>query len=289
MTGLLTGATGSGKSSQLALLAQSLYQKTGLPLRIYHGDPGGYESLRPFITKGVIDLIDLFTVSPWKPYEQAVKGLVWDPDTNGWGEGSAVSGWAFEGLSSWCSLMAIDIHNQAASGKNIGGSASLNVKMADGAILTQLSQANFGQIQSRIKKLCWESLNLQRGAGEGKVVIWTALDAEGEDEAGGQRVLGSKLIGKALTNEVAQWFNYTFHLERLPQAGKEVHRLYTKLATAETNMSVWATANERMPIWLDANGEVCSITTPDYIEPANIVKALQMVEDAHLAAASAIG
>lgn len=275
----LVGPTGSGKTTQIGILAQAIHKDTGKITRVYTADRGGVVSLEPLEARGIVEIVDLESI-PWSGITAASEGKVLRPNkasVPAWTVDHANVGmFAFEGMTAFCNLYALGIQKLALEGHDIGGAAkAVQTFRSEGGEhqITQLTKPNIGQIQGMITKAVNTSSHLPG------IVLWTALDEMGEDEAG-QRTIGARVQGRALTTATFPWFNFTFRLTVVPEFGAENHRLYLKQHIDPTSMAQ-GISNLRLPITLTDDGELSVPDVPEFLEPANIVKALGVCWAAH--------
>jgi energy-coupling factor transporter ATP-binding protein EcfA2 len=282
---LLVGPTGSGKSTQLGELAEIVSKQTSgqKHLRLYTADPGGYRSLKPHINLGLIQVVELKATNPWA-YEWACDGMLPDPtgEHKKWildAEANAnVGGWAFEGLTSFGNGLMGNLAARAALGDNVGGekviivpgnsSSSIGPKGADGITVGGNNRSHYGIVQGRLRELVYRTHRLPG------IVIWTALDSAGEDKEGMQRVVGARVAGKALIDEVPAWFTYTLHMVvNVDDGERPRHRMYLMHHRDESTPGALALANTRQPLGLDQ-------PLPPYVEPASVKRVFELIEGA---------
>lgn len=270
----LYGDTGSGKTTQLGVHAKALYKKKGKKTRLYAADMGGFGSIQPLVTVGVIDVVPLLpTDDPW----------IW---INNSAEGKGLNGEELNPDEIGC--LAYDsatsngealLTNCANAPFQIGSQKTQKFTVNRGANTLQVGMTNenhFGVVQGFMLNMIWKSTWLTK---RGPDVIWTfsILRGEGPDQI---PVLGPKLAGKALTAAIPKWFNYTFMLTSIPELDKAPrHVLY--LQEQPNEFGSVSFGNLRFP--LDAVTEA-----PISIEPADIEKALEAVGVANEEAESAL-
>lgn len=281
LTILLFGGTGSGKTPMIGELAEYFYKTQKKRTRLNTADKGGWVSIRPYVELGIIDLVEL-EGDPFVWTSKVVKGMklkngVWvdakDPD---------IVLYAFEGFTSICAELMTWMAQASARGVNIGGQGSFNFQAGTGKDSMKVgsnNQAHFGVAQQQVYEYATQSQSLPG------TILWTAGDSAGKDDASGG-VIGPQLVGKAKTPEVPQWFKYTFHLvkETLPGEEKTKHTLHMRdhVEMNSVGMSV-GISNARVPL---AGEDTTPI--PAKIEPASIVKALELLESRQTAAKDAI-
>lgn len=271
---LLYGRTRSGKSTQIGLLAEDIYRRTKKITRLATADRGGVGPIQPYIDLGIIELIEQGSTDPWIFWNKVVRGF--SRDTTGkWiaGDNGNVGMFAFESLTAFGDSLMNSMAIKASENQNIGGGANISFQVSGDGESLKISgnnMAHFGVAQNRITDEVWTSQRL-----EAPYVLWTASVSKDDDQAASGKVLGPQIVGKALTAEVPRWFNLTFRIDAIPaQSGKaERHLLYLGNHMDVTAGNAVGLGNTRTP--LDA-GEL-----PPTIEPANIVKALSLIEGGH--------
>jgi hypothetical protein len=171
-----------------------------------------------------------------------------------------------------------DLARKAAAGTNIGGQAPA-IKFREGEVsIAGNAPAHYGNVQLQLTMACQESFHLPDA-----YVLWTALARRASDNDTNATILGPQIVGKALTSEVPRWFVYTFRVMATPPdsltkaAGKHVllHEDHTDI----TMPGAKGLGNSRAP--LDAPA------VPP-IEPASLVKALELIQSGTRAAEAAI-
>jgi hypothetical protein len=132
--------------------------------------------------------------------------------------------------------------------------------------------------QSRITEEVWESQKLPASS----FVLWTASVSKDEDATSSGKVLGPQVCGKALTSEVPRWFQLTFRIDALPaQNGKpERHILYLGNSIDINSGNAVGLGNTRTPLGAP--------DLPPTIEPASLVKAIQLIDTASTTALDAM-
>ncbi len=267
---LLYGRTRSGKTSQLGELAEYVKATTGLKTRVYTIDKGGYDVLLPYITLGIIEVVEQLSSSPWMFLDKAVHGFTRDPQGKWVTSSDPIGMYAFEGLTPFADALMSDMAKKAASGTNIGGGGNVSFKdTSDGESMTigGHNMAMYGICQARLTDSVWESQKLNA-----PYILWTASASKDDDLNAGGKVIGPAMVGKALTAEIPRWFNLTFRIDALPaQMGKpERHILYL-------GNNVDISAGNAVGL---GNTRACmdAAPLPASIEPASVVQALTLIE-----------
>ena len=180
--------------------------------------------------------------------------------------------YAFESLRGIAEALMLDMARKAGQGINIGGGANIAFAVqGDGETLkiSGSNMAHYGVAQSRMTDEVWESQKLPA-----QYIMWTSSVSKDEDGVSSGKVIGPDVIGKALTAEVPRWFHYSLRLDVLPaQQGKgERHLLYLGTHSDLGAGNAAALGNIRRPLDAPPLKELI-------IEPADIVKALQLIRD----------
>jgi hypothetical protein len=240
----------------------------------------------------LIEVIELYHINPWI-LEWAVEGRVPDKDDQKpWifdaNRNAPIGAWAFEGLTSFASLMMSSLAKRAAAGENHGGEANVKIvgnsakvgeNGAEGITVGGSNKAHYAIVQGRIRDLCFRSMRLPG------IVLWTALDQRGTDQEGMQTVLGPQVIGKALAEIVPQWFNLSFHLVSIPKEGNipPEYKLFVAPHRDQTAPGAVALANSRQPLDVPLDKKL-----PQAISPTSLTKALTLLQGAEEAATAAL-
>jgi energy-coupling factor transporter ATP-binding protein EcfA2 len=271
---LLYGRTRSGKSTQLSELAAHIYKTTGKLTRLYTADRGGVDPIQPLIDLGVIELVSMENTPVWIFLNKAVQGYV--RDTAGkWvpGKNENIGMFAFESMTAFADALMADMAIKAAAGVSIGGGANISFLAQGDGETVKISGSNmamYGCAQTRITEEVWTSQKLNA-----PYILWTASVSKDEDTASSNKVLGPAVCGKALTSEIPRWFQLTFRIDCLPaQSGKgERHILYLGNSVDVGAGNAVGLGNTRTPLGAP--------DLPTSIEPADLVKALEMIDNTY--------
>ena len=282
---LLYGSTNAGKSTQIGVLAEDIFKRTGKKTRVYTADRGGTDPIRPHVDLGIIEIVEIGDSDPWIFINKAVRGFIkidgkWVLDKE---RNSMVGFYAFESAHGIAKLMKLDMERKAGMGISIGGDTNSSFE-ANGEgeklkIGSTKGYQKFAIPQTRIQEEILESQRL-----DAEYVLWTAGASKDDDEVSANRVIGPDVIGKALTTTLPMDFNYTFRMSVIPsQGGKlERHLLYLGSHVDTLAGNTPSMGNIRRPLDAPPLKELI-------IEPADIVKALQVVRlDAAKAATEVI-
>lgn len=271
------GRTNSGKTAQIGELAEHVMKTEGKKTRLYTADRGGLDTIAPYIEEGIIEPYEIGDHNPWHFLHHACSGHIKDT-TGKWvqGDNSGIGMFAFESLRSFAEALMEDMKNQAAAGVNIGGGSNISFQVKEGTDALKVSGSNmahFGVAQSRMTEEVWKSQKLNAS-----YIVWTSSVSKDDDTMASGKVLGPDVVGKALTGEVPRWFNYTFRIDVVPaQMGQpEKHILYMGNHIDVGAGGAAGLGNIRMPL-----GTKLEKNT---IEPASVVKALEIIEAARRSA-----
>lgn len=268
---LMYARSRSGKTTLLGELAEYVYKTTGKKTRIYTADKGGIDPILPYINLGIIEVIEQGDTPIFIFLNKAVRGQVRDKDGK-WipGDLSNIGLVAFESMTAFADGMMSYCIQKASEGVSIGGGGNVTFNVAGDGESMKVGGSNmamYGIVQSRITDEVWESQKLPTD-----FIVWTASASKDEDQNAGGKVIGPSVIGKALTSEVPRWFNLCFRLDAIPaQQGKpERHILYLGNSVDLQAGNATGLGNTRTA--LD------STPLPASIEPASLVKAIEMID-----------
>jgi len=270
LTILLFGTTGSGKTALIGELAEHYYSKNKQITRLYTADRGGWATIKPHVTLGIVEVIPMFG-DPWVWINHAVKGDKWDPIAKVWKPGidPNVAMYAYEGMTSFADSMMAWMRDAATKGTNIGGAGSFSFTAKEGTDIIKVgsnNMAHYSVAQGQVYEVSTLSQYLPG------TVLWTAGDSRGDDDVSGG-VVGPQIAGKAKTGEAPRWFKYTFQIATDVMPGSEPkHVLYTDSHIEMNAKGAKAIANSRTPL---AGGDKVNI--PLKIEPASLVKVLELL------------
>lgn len=265
----LFGETGSGKTTLIGQYAKWVRRTRGLNTLLKASDLGGYHTIDPLVRAGVVEVDQLGPGDdPWIWINKGVSGE---------GLADSIGCEAFDSGTSQGEALLSAITK---AGFQVGQQATQTFRVNQGKETLSVSinnKAHYGVVQGFLLDAIWKSTWLTR---KGIDVIWTFSVDRGE-ESDRTPVLGPKLAGHALTAAIPKWFNYTFRVVSIPQDGlAPIHRLYLQEheELAGTGSSF---GNARIP--LEAQTPV-----PVYIEPASIMEAIQIIDQAQAEADAVI-
>lgn len=275
---LMYGRSRSGKSTCLAELAEHVFKSSGKRTRIYTADKGGVGPIQPYINLGIVEVVEQGDTDIFIFLSKAIRGMVRDAQGK-WvpGDNTKIGMFGFESMTAFADGLMAAMIKKISDGTNIGGGANVSFTVTSEGESLKVGGSNmalYGITQSQITDAVWQSQRLPVD-----YIVWTASASKDEDQTAGGKVIGPAVIGKALTAEVPRWFQYTFRLDSVPVQGKvevgkagERHILYLGNNLDMAAGNALGLGNTRVP--KDAP------ELPQTIEPASVVKALQLIDEA---------
>lgn len=215
-------STGLRKTTNIGRCAERWWRKFGLKTRLVSADGGGWETIQALVDAGIveawpitlwpnrIETIDLACQGYWpKNLTDPSAGL--DPPAAL--KDARVGLMAYEGLTSFGS------HVMSALKKpGVSLSQDPSYILKDGATsYAGGSMAAFGFVQDRIYDFVMKTHMIPYV----QKVIWTALEAKGEEEGTRIPVFGPAIEGKKATGKAGQWFGNLIHLEAVAERVEE--------------------------------------------------------------------
>ncbi len=178
---------------------------------------------------------------------------------------------AIESFTGFGDALMMYLAEEAAKGINIGGAANVAFNVvSDGETLKVggSNMAHYGICQTRLLSefLRSQKLNVP-------IVLWTASASKEDDQNNGGKIIGPAGPGKALTSEVPRHCDLCLPIDCLPaQMGKpERHIIYLGNSVDMNAGNALRLGNTRVPMGAEL---------PPSIEPASIVKVLEIIEEA---------
>lgn len=275
------GRTRSGKTSQISELAIYGMETTGKKSLVYSIDAGGIGPLGPAIDLSVVDLVLQENTSPWLFLDKVATGQV--RDANGKWVPADLSKYymvAIESLTGFGDAIMIDMATQAGNGINIGGQANVSFSVTSDNETIKIGGSNMAHYNVAQTRLLDKFLKSQRLIVP--IVLWTASASKEEDGNFGGKVIGPAGPGKALTSELPRHCDLCFRIDCTPSRGaneKEKHIIYLGNSVDIAAGGATSLGNTRIPM---------GVELPPTVEPASIVKVLQLIEAAEAQAKEVI-
>jgi len=270
---LIYGRSRAGKSTLSAELAEKVMVSTGKKSLVYSIDKGGIGPMVPYIELGIIDLIAQDDTDPWVFLRMASQGMVRDANKKWVPADLSLYGLViFESMTGFGDALMNSLASKAAEGINIGGAANINFAASGDDQTVKIggnNMAHYGIAQTRVLDEVWKSQKLNV-----PIIMWTASASKEDDMNAGGKVLGPQVVGKALTADMLRHFDLTFRLDCSPAQNNqpEKHTLFFGNSVDMASGNAVSLGNTRTP--LDA------APLPAKLEPASLVKAIEMIEEA---------
>lgn len=268
-----------GKTTLIGELSEMVFKTTGKKTLVYSIDKGGIGPLSPYLELGIVDLVEQENTDPWIFLNNASKGFMRAGGKWVQGDLSQYGVVAFESMTGWADAFMNSLAEKAANGVNIGGSANINFTVSGDGESVKIGGSNMGHynvVQTRILDEIWKSQKLNV-----PYIVWTASASKDDDQNAGGKVIGPQVVGKALTAEIPRHFDLTFRLDCQPgSVGKpEKHILFLGNSVDQNAGNAVGLGNTRVPMGAEL---------PQQIEPASLVKALTLIEEAETKAKEVI-
>lgn len=282
---LLWGRSGSGKTEQLAELAEHVKKTTGKKSLIYTIDKGGVGPLLPLVELGIIDLIyqdfNGVDTDPFMFLAKASRGEIRGKDGK-WTKAdlSQYGMVGNESLTGFGDAIMNALAEKSAQGVNIGGAAGVSLTInSDGESMKVggSNMAHYMVAQARILDEFWRSQKLPVD-----FVVWTASASKEDDSTSASKVIGPAGPGKALTPELPRHCDLCIRIDCIPaQNGKpKRHIMYLGTSIDVNAGNAVALGNMRVPL----GGK----ELPQTVEPASLVKVLALIAESEASAKVAL-
>ena len=263
---LLYGDTGHGKSTLIAELATHLKVTTGKKTAVFLADKGSAKPYRALQKHGVVDV---YTPkgNAWLWVNHALQGQIRTDDTKATYTSVAsdkIGLIVHEGLTAYAEILMSELAQMSAQGQDVGGGGAWNVTIKEGTDILKLgtsNRAHYGVVQLQIREgALAEKPRLPH--------IYTAGVRRGES-AQNTPILGPLVIGEALTSQLPRWVDYTF---RCALSNGKYHLHLAPHTDQQLGPRTVVLSNPRLP------KAGASVVVPPSIEPANLVKALTVIQ-----------
>jgi hypothetical protein len=269
---MMYGRSRSGKTSQIAELAEYGKVTTGLDSLVYSIDAGGVGPLKPAVNLGFINLVLQDETNPWMFLSKASRGQVRD-SAGKWTPADLSKYYmvAIESFTGFGDKVMINMAEQSAAGVNIGGQANVSFTVSSDNETLKVGGNNMAHYNVAQTRLLDEYLRSQKL--NVPILLWTASASKEEDGNFGGKVIGPAGPGKALTTELPRHSDLCFRIDCTPAKGadKEKHIIYLGNSVDINAGNAVSLGNTRVPI---------GVELPATVEPASIVKVLQLIEAA---------
>lgn len=278
------GQTKTGKTHQIAIAAQRMWDKYKLKTRYVSGDSGGFDTIGDLVDKGIVLPFILVTnPHPIEALAQICQGswpgadgaLKRDPQS-----GADVGLYALEGLTSFGDTMLEHL-----SSHKVRLSQDPAYTFVDGRTeFSGLNQSYFGEVQKQLYRRVVDSSVLPTVIPSVQRVIWTALEGRGEEEGTRQTTFGPSIAGKKAIGKAGQWFGNLLHLEMLvreemDQTTKQINLIQKRVMYlqphADPITKIPFPASTRAP-WNRPPG---TIVDKPYMDPPDVGKLYDVLEE----------
>ena len=219
-TTLIFGESGTAKSTNIGFEAERIFRETGKITRIVYGDLGG-DPYRHLILAGIVNQVRISALEKpmlalrrlskgWWPTDPKKPNQLQDPGTTDW---SKIGMYGNEGLTCFGDII---LRWLRLGGKSLSQDPNYSIQEKDE--LTGMQETFYGSnmsyygfIQDTLFELVanFAQLPIQR-------VIWSALEARGEDQTSGETVIGPALAGKKAGPKVPSWVGDCLHFDLAP-------------------------------------------------------------------------
>lgn len=282
---LIWGRSGSGKTQQLAELAEFGKITTGKKSLIYTIDKGGVGPLLPLVELGIIDLVyqdfNGVDTDPFMFLAKASRGEVRGKDGK-WVKADMSQYFMVgnESFTGFGDALMNNLSEKAAQGVNIGGAAGVSFTVnSDGESMKVggSNMAHYQVSQSRLLDEFWRSQKLPVD-----FVVWTASASKEDDSTSASKVIGPAGPGKALTAELPRHCDLCIRIDCIPaQNGKaKRHVIYLGTSVDVNAGNAVALGNTRTAL----GGK----ELPQTVEPASLVQVLKLLAESESTAKVAL-
>lgn len=299
---LLVSDTGAGKTTQAGEVADFVMEAEGKHA-IYYGSfmehPEPIKPLSQVLIKGhpllTMEIMDS-AVNPWYWLEKTSAGFVRDEKGQWFKPDWPIGTYIYDGASGFGEELLKQCSKDAAAGITIGGFKPFSTTVGpkeDQIAIGSNNPSHFGVVQTKVHEYMGRSQELPA-----VYVVWTARPQASVDTED-IKVLGIKIAGQAIAMHVPAWFSYCFRIESITRPDqKPIKRLY--IQEHKTGITTF-----REKVKVDKGSEMRTVTgggyegygnaryplraktdLPQFIEPADVVKALKLIREGNQEAQS---
>lgn len=224
------GESRTGKTREIGTLARKLFQQTGKKTRLVYCDGGGWASIQTEIDLGIIIPLRLSGHPDIWQWITAISKGFWPEDNTITGrlikfsdhpESDSIGAYAIEGIAAictellgWASRNGLSMTGESNPISKWQPSKEENSDPNLVTVVGQVTQGHYGNVGNKLFDLI---RNFQRLQAYDIRIIWTSLEAGGEEKIAGMKrsVIGIGSIGKSLTPLLPARFGDLIHIERV--------------------------------------------------------------------------
>lgn len=221
---LIYGATGTGKTREIGTVALDTWKRYNKKTRLISADGGGWGAIQDYVDAGLIDAINISGAETpltllrrlargdwpingsWQPRESQNGAHIGNP----WGE---IAMYAIEGLSSIGHMILQDQINKGRkiSEEVVGKFTEVDAETNESFTFGAAGRSHYGFTHRVILELIkgFQGL-LNHGV---RQIVFTSLEATGEDSISKKKILGPASVGTAITEIIPQRVGDMIHLD----------------------------------------------------------------------------
>lgn len=214
---LIYGASGSGKTTQLSMLAEWCMLRYGKKTRLISTSGGGWSSIIPAVESGIVEAtyicdrahafetLDRFSKGWWPAdLEDPQSPLIPPTGQQDWDKIGCI---CFDSITEAASWLMDDMVYREARGEFKSSSQNLMVRFRDGDTwIGSPAPGHYGTIQNNIARYIVQMKSIP------KYVACTALELKTSDMRTQLPMYGPDVIGQKMTQTVSAMFENTLHL-----------------------------------------------------------------------------
>lgn len=246
------GSSGSYKTTNAGRFAKYIYEKTGKKTRLISADGGGWKPLEHLIEIGIIVPWQISTIDNPLPIIRKLSKGYWPvvveengmrkirvtpPTAETWNE---IGGYIVESFTSiGDTLMRDNTAKQRKVAQDVVGGFSETIDVQDSAgkvtketeKFSAPAMAHYGLVQNQVGEMvaAFRSLPVD-------TVLFTALEAKGEEKMTRRTVLGPAVIGGAVTSKVPSWVGACIHHQPIIDETTNVRNPKEKIQTRSVRL-----------------------------------------------------